>query len=188
MITSRPKRVYESGRAVGMGSFCCEHCGLRIAVDGVETLPRCERCGSSGFRRASLFSQTVDSPAIHPEAPSEAWLKQARERIHAEPALAISDHGGNSKLHLIRPGWTRIGRSVRAGIRLDDPTISRRHALLIRTPEEGLRILDDRSLNGIFVNGERVEWAALADGDELTLGCFSVLVIGTGVPAPATAV
>ena len=35
---------------------------------------------------------------------------------------------------------------------------------------DGLRVLDDRSLNGVFVNGERVEWSTLADGDEVVIG------------------
>jgi len=33
-----------------------------------------------------------------------------------------------------------------------------------------VRVLDDRSLNGVFVNGERVEWSALRDGDEIAVG------------------
>ena len=65
--------------------------------------------------------------------------------------------------------WTRIGRSLAADIRFDDPTVSRRHALIVRQPD-GLRVLDDRSLNGVFVNGERVEWSALADSDEIVIG------------------
>ena len=65
--------------------------------------------------------------------------------------------------------WTRIGRSLSADIRFDDPTVSRRHALIVRQPD-GLRVLDDRSLNGVFVNGERVEWSTLADGDEVVIG------------------
>jgi pSer/pThr/pTyr-binding forkhead associated (FHA) protein len=65
--------------------------------------------------------------------------------------------------------WTRIGRSLAADIRFDDPTVSRRHALIVRQPD-GLRVLDDRSLNGVFVNGERVEWSTLADGDAIVVG------------------
>ncbi len=38
-------------------------------------------------------------------------------------------------------------------------------------------MLDDRSLNGVFVNGEAVEWAPLADGDRLTVGRFEIHVI-----------
>jgi pSer/pThr/pTyr-binding forkhead associated (FHA) protein len=67
--------------------------------------------------------------------------------------------------------WTRIGRSLAADVRFDDPTVSRRHALLVRAPD-GVRVLDDRSLNGVFVNGQRVEWSTLAHGDEILVGRY----------------
>jgi pSer/pThr/pTyr-binding forkhead associated (FHA) protein len=47
--------------------------------------------------------------------------------------------------------------------------VSRRHALVVNQ-EEGLRVLDDRSLNGVFVNGRRMEWSPLRDGDEIAIG------------------
>jgi pSer/pThr/pTyr-binding forkhead associated (FHA) protein len=74
-------------------------------------------------------------------------------------------------------GWSRIGRSRTADIRLDDPTVSRRHAVVVRTPEGELRVLDDRSMNGINVNGEAVDWSPLADGDELQIGRYTLVVI-----------
>ena len=40
-----------------------------------------------------------------------------------------------------------------------------------------LRALDDRSLNGLFVNGEHVDWAPLADGDELEIGRYRLYVL-----------
>jgi pSer/pThr/pTyr-binding forkhead associated (FHA) protein len=49
--------------------------------------------------------------------------------------------------------------------------VSRRHALVHRD-ETGARVLDDRSLNGVFLNGERVDWHELEDGDEITIGAF----------------
>ena len=72
-------------------------------------------------------------------------------------------------MHQLAREWTRIGRSLAADVRFDDPTVSRRHALIVRQPD-GVRVLDDRSLNGVFVNGERIEWRALRDGDELVVG------------------
>ena len=66
-------------------------------------------------------------------------------------------------------GTTRIGRSPPADICLEDPSVSRRHAMILREGES-VRILDDRSLNGVFVNGERVTAAELKDGDVLQLG------------------
>ena len=49
--------------------------------------------------------------------------------------------------------------------------MSRRHALVHREGR-AVRVLDDRSLNGVWVNGERVDWRELEDGDELTIGRF----------------
>ncbi|MGH2802748.1 MAG: FHA domain-containing protein, partial [Thermoleophilaceae bacterium] len=71
----------------------------------------------------------------------------------------------------LQEGWTRIGRSLSAHIRFDDPTVSRRHALVYRD-DDGARILDDRSLNGVFRNGTRVELAELEDGDEIAVGRY----------------
>ena len=82
--------------------------------------------------------------------------------------------------------WTRIGRSLTADIRLDDPTVSRRHALVCRQ-EDSVRVLDDRSLNGIFVNGERVEWHDLADGDELIIGRYRLYFLDRTRASSATA-
>ena len=42
-----------------------------------------------------------------------------------------------------------------------------------------MRVLDDRSLNGIFLNGERVEWHDLADGDELIVGRYRLYFLDT---------
>jgi pSer/pThr/pTyr-binding forkhead associated (FHA) protein len=78
---------------------------------------------------------------------------------------------------VIGRGWTRIGRSAKADVRLDHPSVSRRHALIVAEPGRELRVLDDRSLNGVFINGEPVEWGTLHDGDELTVGQYSLYVL-----------
>ena len=65
-------------------------------------------------------------------------------------------------------GTLRIGRGLSADIRLDEASVSRRHAILETSAPA--RVLDDRSSNGTFVNGERVERAELLSGDEITIG------------------
>src|SRR4051794_12762604 len=62
-----------------------------------------------------------------------------------------------------------IGRSPAADIVLDDASVSRRHALVTKRGETTV-ILDDRSLNGVTVNGARVSEKELADGDTVTVG------------------
>ncbi len=95
--------------------------------------------------------------------------------------------GERVKVVALQEGWTRLGRSLSAHVRFDDPTVSRRHALIVRQAD-GVRVLDDRSLNGVFVNGDRVEWSSLHDGDEVLVGCHSlryVEVAPSGSERPA---
>lgn len=105
---------------------------------------------------------------------SDSWLARVRERLLAdgEPGeyLAYEESGELRTVPLTRE-WTRIGRSLAADVRFDDPTVSRRHALIVRQAD-GVRVLDDRSLNGVFVNGSRVEWQVLHDGDEIVVGRY----------------
>jgi pSer/pThr/pTyr-binding forkhead associated (FHA) protein len=62
-----------------------------------------------------------------------------------------------------------LGRSTGADVILDHLSVSRRHAVVVER-DEALVILDDRSLNGVVVNGERVSEAVLRHGDEIRLG------------------
>jgi len=114
-----------------------------------------------------------------------AWLAEARASVtSAGRFLAFEQDGRRTVVPLSRE-WTRIGRSLAADVRFDDATVSRRHAL-IAMEEGGVRVLDDRSLNGIQVNGRRVEWSPLVDGDELVIGRHALYFLDT-VAEPATA-
>ena len=120
----------------------------------------------------TLATGAGDGALSRPEpVDSDAWLKDAREQLD-EPGeyLAYEDCGALKTVALTRE-WTRIGRSLAADVRFDDPTVSRRHALVVRQAD-GVRVLDDRSLNGVFVNGSRIEWKVLQDGDEILVGRY----------------
>jgi pSer/pThr/pTyr-binding forkhead associated (FHA) protein len=81
--------------------------------------------------------------------------------------LAVPD--GDEVVVLPLGGLTRIGRRTSSDIVLDDTTVSRRHALVLE--REGAPVIaDDRSLNGVYVNGRRVREAALHHGDEVQIG------------------
>ena len=67
----------------------------------------------------------------------------------------------------------RIGRSPASDILLDDRSVSRRHAVVVHRNGRAV-LLDDRSLNGIFVNGQRVGEAHLRDGDAIMIGHVSL--------------
>lgn len=72
---------------------------------------------------------------------------------------------------------TTIGRHPDSDIFLDDVTVSRRHAEIVRVHDR-LETRDLGSLNGSYVNGERVESRELHSGDELQIGRFKLLFVG----------
>jgi pSer/pThr/pTyr-binding forkhead associated (FHA) protein len=141
-----------------------------VSLDAADELPACPNCGGTEFVRASLFTTSQQAVIdLGPEVEDHAWLEEVRNGLE-EPGQYIAYRSGDAIVaYALTREWTRIGRSLAADIRFDDPTVSRRHALIVRQPD-GLRVLDDRSLNGVFVNGERVEWSTLADGDEVVIG------------------
>jgi pSer/pThr/pTyr-binding forkhead associated (FHA) protein len=139
-------------------------------MPSTETLGACPSCSGTRFARASMFAPgrfpRRDEPAADDR---EAIIAEARERIDAPGQYLAFLDGEELRVAPLAREWTRIGRSLAADVRFDDPTVSRRHALIVRQAD-GVRVLDDRSLNGVFVNGERVEWRALNDGDEIVVG------------------
>jgi pSer/pThr/pTyr-binding forkhead associated (FHA) protein len=118
------------------------------------------------------------------ERPS--WVDDARAGL-SEPGkyLAYEESGRHVVVALSRE-WTRIGRSMAADLRFDDATVSRRHALVVNQAE-GVRVLDDRSLNGVYVNGRRVEWSPLGDGDEVAIGRHTLYFMDTSSVGSAAA-
>jgi len=164
-------KAWMSGNVAGTGTFRCTDCDHAVSLDAADELPVCPNCGGEEFIRASLFT-TAQTTMV--ELPSDledgGWIEELRDGLEeAGQYLVYRGLGDEVTAFALRREWTRIGRSLAADIRFDDPTVSRRHALIVRQPD-GLRVLDDRSLNGVFVNGERVEWSTLADGDEIVIG------------------
>jgi pSer/pThr/pTyr-binding forkhead associated (FHA) protein len=95
------------------------------------------------------------------------------------PAMWIATEDGS--VVEIAEGVTRIGRSLLAAVRLEDPTVSRRHALIVRTGAD-VRLLDDRSMTGTRVNGRPVVVdQRLEPGDVIEVGRHTLTVVA-GVP------
>jgi pSer/pThr/pTyr-binding forkhead associated (FHA) protein len=73
----------------------------------------------------------------------------------------------------VRDSALRLGRDPAADMVFDDPSVSRRHAIVLPR-DGGTVILDDRSLNGVRVNGQRVMAQTLRDGDVIALGTVTM--------------
>lgn len=165
-----------SGTMAGAGSFRCQRCGYVLTLAAGDTLSDCPGCSGRSFARASLFSvgRLDRGEPLGPEGIDEQsahWLAEASEQLVAPGEYLLYEEDGETVTVPLTREWTRVGRSLAADVRFDDPTVSRRHALLVRQPD-GVRVLDDRSLNGVFVNGERIEWRVLEDGDEILVGRY----------------
>jgi pSer/pThr/pTyr-binding forkhead associated (FHA) protein len=176
-----------SGTFVGAGSFRCISCGYTLTLEGSDVLTDCPSCGASEYARASLFTTERIQPATTPGTTSahlmrpapvdrDEQIAAARERIDQPGEYLCYEDGGELRTIALTREWTRVGRSLAADIRFDDPTVSRRHALIVRQPD-GVRLLDDRSLNGVFVNGTRVDGRTLSDGDEIIVGRYRLTFV-----------
>ena len=86
------------------------------------------------------------------------------------PGRYVEIQGPDRTLHIPLGGAvTHIGRGLTADLHIDESSVSRRHAILVPRPT-GARLLDDRSANGTFVNGQRVQQADLRNGDVIVVG------------------
>jgi predicted RNA-binding Zn-ribbon protein involved in translation (DUF1610 family) len=176
-----------AGTLAGAGCFRCDSCGYAVAMQELDEVPACPHCGGEDFRRSSMFGELSRSEATGLRLDDPDWLAEAREALVTAGDYIAYDDDDRVRVVVLQDGWTRVGRSLSAHLRFDDPTVSRRHALLHRQ-DGGVRILDDRSLNGVFVNGSRVDMRELADGDQIAIGRFQLHYISladrTGGNAP----
>jgi FHA domain len=103
-----------------------------------------------------------------------ATLRRAMARALAPPGryLVVEADGRELLIALDRP-IVHIGRGLSADIRIEDVRVSRRHAIIAQRGD-GVRLLDDRSSNGTFVNGDEVTIANLSDGDLISFGSVSM--------------
>lgn len=113
------------------------------------------------------------SPIDQPDTERTA---AARNSLTEPGEYLIFTEGDALRIVALVGDWTRIGRSTAADVRFDDPTVSRRHALIIREESE-LKLVDDNSLNGIFVDGTRIDRYKLADGDVFLVGRYRMTFV-----------
>ncbi|HWH10270.1 MAG TPA: FHA domain-containing protein [Solirubrobacteraceae bacterium] len=160
-----------SGTIAATGSFRCEKCGYVLTLAAADSLTDCPDCGARAFVRASLFSAPPGAAAPVVDDERDRLIAEGRARIDQPGEYLVYEADDEVHVAPLLGEWTRVGRSLAANVRFDDPTVSRRHALIVHTPD-GAQVLDDRSLNGVFVNGTRVTHRTLADGDEIVVGRY----------------
>src|SRR4051812_7590914 len=140
-----------------MSHVYCPECGFQ----NPEAANYCSKCGALLHTPESGEQTQTFSPEDRDEL-----LEQLEVDVKG-PALVVRSGGGRAGETFAPKGdRTTIGRSPECGVFLDDVTVSRKHAELVRR-DDRWRIEDGGSLNGTFVNRKRVEAAELEDGDEI---------------------
>jgi hypothetical protein len=126
-------------------------------------------------KTAERVTAPLEAPATEPILDALALLDHRTRSGAISRRLAPFGHylaftqDGEEWLVPIEPGVTHIGRGLTAHVRIEDQRVSRSHAIVIRQGHR-IRLLDNRSANGTFVNGRRIVAANLLDADVIRLG------------------
>lgn len=153
---------------------------------------RCRRCGHENDPGSNYCSSCGTPLGDDDETTLTLAALEDRQEIEAEFGGLLAELPAGMGMLVVRRGpnegstftldrtVTSVGRHPDSDFFLDDVTVSRRHAEIVRT-ERGYEVRDVGSLNGTYVNHERIEVAPLRDLDELQIGRFVLtFVLGSG--------
>ncbi len=149
----------------------CPECGIRNS----EGASFCVRCG------ASLLADQPESATTLSYVPGQEDGEAAPFAVACadDACLVIRSGGGRAgETYVLRGERVAIGRRPDAAIFLDDVTVSRDHALVVREGD-GWVIVDEGSLNGTFVNRRRKDRVLLNDGDEIQIGKYKLTFLAS---------
>ncbi|HYP48757.1 MAG TPA: FHA domain-containing protein [Thermoleophilaceae bacterium] len=148
----------------------CPECGFANA----EGANYCQKCGAF-LGEAQAGGAAGDTTEVFQVAETGELRPVDIEEVTGQGATLVIRSGGGRAGEVFSAAAQRmtIGRSPDAEIFLDDVTVSRNHALLVRR-RDGLHIDDLGSLNGTYVNRRRIESHKLQNGDELQVGKYKL--------------
>ncbi|MGH9047757.1 MAG: FHA domain-containing protein [Acidimicrobiales bacterium] len=154
----------------------CHNCGHR----NPEGVNFCSSCGAVLPTERSETTVSFHPVEDHGEIADEDQSISTVEVPHSTPALVVRRGPTVNSPYLLQPEVTRAGRHPESDIFLDDITVSRRHAEFHRSADGKVVVRDVGSLNGTYVNRERIEEQVLSAGDEVQIGKFKLVYLVAG--------
>ena len=152
----------------------CPECGF-VVTEGANY---CARCGAYLGPPERTREDVTTATYVIDEQTGELRPVDVGDVAAESGALVIRSGGGRTGQSFPLNGERMtIGRHPDADVFLDDVTVSRNHALLVRR-RDGMHIDDLGSLNGTYVNRKRIESHKLHDGDELQVGKYKLTFLG----------
>jgi pSer/pThr/pTyr-binding forkhead associated (FHA) protein len=153
----------------------CTNCGHKNP-DGANF---CSSCGAALAESAGSDTTITFAPA-ELESDLEEEIHISPDELEGGRAVLVVKRGPNAgSKFFLDSDVVKIGRHPDSDIFLDDITVSRRHAE-IRRSDTSFGLHDIGSLNGTYVNRERVEEADLRSGDEIQIGKFKLVFLTGG--------
>jgi pSer/pThr/pTyr-binding forkhead associated (FHA) protein len=153
----------------------CHNCGHR----NPEGVNFCSSCG-----QALLADGDDATITLHPNDEAETAEDQPDVTVvdvpHGAGVLVVTRGPNVGARYLLGQEVVKAGRHPESDIFLDDITVSRRHVEITPSGEGAYALRDVGSLNGTYVNRERIEEAELAPGDEVQIGKFKLVYLVAG--------
>jgi len=158
-------------------SVYCHNCGHRNPVD----VNFCASCGAA-LPSADPAETTVTLVPVDEQGEvGEEDPRVTQVQVPRGPGVLVVKRGPTvGTRYELGAEITRAGRHPESDIFLDDITVSRRHAELRRGADGKVQIRDVGSLNGTYVNRERIDEAVLSGGDEVQIGKFKLVFLVSG--------
>jgi pSer/pThr/pTyr-binding forkhead associated (FHA) protein len=148
----------------------CPECGF----DNAEGANYCQKCGA--YLAATGEIKAGDTTEAFTVDDTTGGLKPVDlQQVASQGATLVIRSGGGrgGETFALDHDKSTIGRNPDAEVFLDDVTVSRNHAMLVRRGD-GVYVDDLGSLNGTYVNRQRIESHKLSDGDELQVGKYKL--------------
>ncbi|HWL66005.1 MAG TPA: FHA domain-containing protein [Actinomycetota bacterium] len=156
----------------------CTNCGHR----NPEGSNFCSSCGAplKDLKEGGDTDTTITFMPGELESDLDEDIHISPDELEGGRGVLIVKRGPNAgSKFFIDTNVTTVGRHPESDIFLDDITVSRRHAE-IRRSNGSFGLHDVGSLNGTYVNRERVEETGLHSGDEIQIGKFKLVFLSGG--------